>query len=85
MRYARRGMVTPEMEFIAIRENMKREEMLRMLPARHRTTRRAEFRRRFRSSSPASSFATKSRGPRHHPGQHQPSGNRADDHRPPSW
>src|SRR4030095_10557874 len=32
MHYARRGLVTPEMEFIAIRENMKREEMLRTLP-----------------------------------------------------
>src|SRR5205823_14069189 len=33
MRYARRGIVTPEMEFVAIRENMKREEMLRVLPS----------------------------------------------------
>ncbi len=33
MHYARRGIVTQEMEFIAIRENMKREEMLRTLPA----------------------------------------------------
>src|SRR5690242_20354564 len=33
MNYARRGAVTPEMEFIAIRENSKREEMLRSLPA----------------------------------------------------
>src|SRR3984893_10265141 len=32
MHYARRGMVTPEMEFIAIRENLKREETLAMLP-----------------------------------------------------
>jgi phosphomethylpyrimidine synthase len=32
MHYARRGLVTPEMEFIAIRENLKREEMLRTLP-----------------------------------------------------
>jgi phosphomethylpyrimidine synthase len=32
MHYARRGVITPEMEFIAIRENMKREEMLRTLP-----------------------------------------------------
>ena len=32
MHYARRGIVTPEMEFIAIRENLKREEMLRSLP-----------------------------------------------------
>ncbi|MGE5088877.1 MAG: phosphomethylpyrimidine synthase ThiC, partial [Candidatus Levyibacteriota bacterium] len=33
MHYARRGIVTPEMEFVAIRENQKREEMLRALPA----------------------------------------------------
>jgi phosphomethylpyrimidine synthase len=32
MHYARRGIVTPEMEFIAIRENCKRDEMLRTLP-----------------------------------------------------
>ncbi|HSS69467.1 MAG TPA: phosphomethylpyrimidine synthase ThiC [Casimicrobiaceae bacterium] len=33
MHYARRGIVTPEMEFVAIRENLKREEMLSTLPA----------------------------------------------------
>ncbi len=32
MHYARRGVVTPEMEFIAIRENLQREEMLKALP-----------------------------------------------------
>ena len=32
MHYARRGAITPEMEFIAIRENLKREEVLRSLP-----------------------------------------------------
>jgi phosphomethylpyrimidine synthase len=32
MHYARRGIITPEMEFIAIRENQKREAMLAMLP-----------------------------------------------------
>jgi phosphomethylpyrimidine synthase len=32
MHYARRGLVTPEMEFIAIRENLKREDMLKTLP-----------------------------------------------------
>src|SRR5205823_6222815 len=32
MHYAQRGIITPEMEFIAIRENLKREEMLRTLP-----------------------------------------------------
>ena len=33
MHYARQGVVTPEMQFIAIRENQKREDMLRTLPA----------------------------------------------------
>ncbi len=33
MHYARRGIVTPEMEFIAIRESLKRDEMLARLPA----------------------------------------------------
>jgi phosphomethylpyrimidine synthase len=32
MHYARRGIVTPEMEFVAIRENMQREAMLAALP-----------------------------------------------------
>src|SRR5258708_221765 len=32
MHYARRGIVTPEMEFIAIRENARRETMLNTLP-----------------------------------------------------
>jgi len=33
MHYARRGIVTPEMEFVAIRENLKRDEMLATMPA----------------------------------------------------
>jgi phosphomethylpyrimidine synthase len=33
LHYARRGIVTPEMEFVAVRENLKREAMLEMLPA----------------------------------------------------
>ncbi|MEP7063605.1 MAG: phosphomethylpyrimidine synthase ThiC [Betaproteobacteria bacterium] len=32
MHYARRGIVTPEMEFVAIRENLRREEMLAAMP-----------------------------------------------------
>jgi phosphomethylpyrimidine synthase len=32
MHYARRGIVTPEMEFVAIRENLRRDEMLAALP-----------------------------------------------------
>jgi len=33
MHYARRGIVTPEMEFVAIRENLQREALLERLPA----------------------------------------------------
>jgi len=33
MHYARRGIITPEMEFVAIRENLLRERMLATLPA----------------------------------------------------
>jgi len=36
MHYARRGLVTPEMEFIAIRENLQRERYLADLPAAQR-------------------------------------------------
>jgi phosphomethylpyrimidine synthase len=32
MHYARRGIVTPEMEFVAIRENLRRDEMLAAMP-----------------------------------------------------
>jgi phosphomethylpyrimidine synthase len=32
MHYARRGVVTPEMEFVAIRENLRREAMIAALP-----------------------------------------------------
>ncbi len=32
MHYARRGIVTPEMEFVAIRENLQREKMLKTFP-----------------------------------------------------
>jgi phosphomethylpyrimidine synthase len=36
MHYARRGIVTPEMEFIAIRENQRREGLAEALAAQHR-------------------------------------------------
>ena len=36
MHYARRGMVTPEMEFIAIRENQRREGLTKLLTQQHR-------------------------------------------------
>ena len=33
MHYARRGIITPEMEFVAIRENLRREQYLETLRA----------------------------------------------------
>ena len=36
MHYARRGLVTPEMEFIAIRENQRREGLTELLTKQHR-------------------------------------------------
>ncbi len=36
LQYARQGIITPEMEFIAIRENLGREETSPLLPAGHR-------------------------------------------------
>jgi phosphomethylpyrimidine synthase len=35
MHYARQGIVTPEMEYIAIRENQRREEMSALLQTQH--------------------------------------------------
>jgi phosphomethylpyrimidine synthase len=35
MHYARRGMVTPEMEFIALRENQRREELPELITRQH--------------------------------------------------
>ncbi len=76
--YARRGIVTPEMEYVAIRENLGREKLLRQGAVDGES---------FGASIP--DYVTPGIRPRrdrsrpgHHPEQHQPSGNRADDHRP---
>ena len=63
MHYARRGIVTPEMEFIAIRENLQREEMLAALPGdRDAAASRARASApRSPTSSRRSSCATRSR------------------------
>ena len=62
MHYARRGIVTPEMEFIAIRENLLRERCSRTLPEmRHAPASGRELRRGdSRGDDTASSCATKS-------------------------
>ena len=85
MHYARRGIVTPEMEFVAIRENGRREWMAEYLAD-------AEREQRLRGNPmgaqhPAAHHARvrARRGgarPRHHPGQHQPPRDRADGDRP---
>jgi phosphomethylpyrimidine synthase len=80
MHYARRGIVTPEMEFIAIRENQRMDaireaHLLQQHPGR-------ELRRQHPEVDHAGIRAQRSRArPRHHPGQHQPPGTGADDHR----
>ena len=83
LHYARQGIITPEMEFIAIRENLGREQHA------SRSTLHAPRPlggQSFGAAIPAHITpefvrAEVARGPRHHPGQHQPPGERADDHR----
>ncbi|MEI9904549.1 MAG: hypothetical protein WDN06_11650 [Asticcacaulis sp.] len=77
LEYARRGIITPEMEYIAIRENLRRSE-------NQETIRDGED---FGASIPdfiTPEFVRDEGGarPRHHPGQYQPPRGRADDHRP---
>ncbi len=75
--YAKRGIVTPEMEYVAIRENLGREQAL------GGRARRQVVRRRDPGPCDAGIRARRDRArPGDHPEQHQPPGNRADDHRP---
>ncbi len=80
MHYARRGIVTPEMEYISIRENQRAEQFSEMLKRQHPGM---NF-----GAEPADAYHARVRArrsgarPSDHPGQHQSSGNRADDHRP---
>jgi phosphomethylpyrimidine synthase len=86
MHYARQGIVTPEMEFVAIRENLRRQEYLdRLAAAGPMGARMAALIGR---QHPGQSFGAQHPGrdharirarrnrarPRHHPGQHQPPG-----------
>jgi phosphomethylpyrimidine synthase len=94
MHYARRGLVTPEMEYIAIRENLRRREYMEELRSSGPLgVKLAELMGRqhrgesFGAAIPAESHAAvrARRGrprPRHHPGEREPPGERADDHRP---
>ena len=79
MHYARAGVVTPEMEYIAIRENLARAN-----PDYNPDQHPGE---NFGASTPREitpEFGARGsgRGTRHHPEQHQPPGIRAHDHRP---
>ncbi len=82
MHYAKQGIITPEMEYVAIRENMKLAEAREagLLKEQHAG-------QSFGASHPQRDHrrvrAQRNRPrPRHHPGQHQPRGAGADDHRP---
>jgi phosphomethylpyrimidine synthase len=70
MHYARAGIITPEMEYVAIRENQEARRPRRLAaPA----TSRPEFRRLDSARDHARVRARRSRPrPRHHPQQHQP-------------
>ena len=73
LHYARQGLITEEMKFIAARENLGRSAL-----ARWQLVRRIDSR-----PDHGGIRARRDRArPRHHTGQHQSPGNRADDHRP---
>ena len=81
MHYARRGIVTPEMEYVAIRENQRLDAvrdamLLKQHPGRI-------FRRQHPEIHHAGIRPRRNRArPRDPAQQHQPPGKRADDHRP---
>ena len=75
------GIITKEMIYVAERENLGRKAALDVragTPGRRRELRRGAARIRHARVRARRSGAR----PRHHPGQHQPSRARADDHRP---
>ena len=76
MHYARRGIVTPEMEYIAIRENQKLEAVreAHLLKQHPGQSFGAALPKRITPEFVRDEVA---RGPRDHPGQHQPSGTRS--------
>jgi hydroxymethylpyrimidine synthase len=78
MHYARRGIVTPEMEYIAIRENGVCPSCAELRAGRLSAPDAPwpELRRHAAGGGDAGVRARRSRPrPRHHPGQHQPSPN----------
>ena len=75
--YARAGIITPEMEYVAIRENIGRAQR-----AGGRARRQVLGRQHPGLRDPGVRARRGRRRPRHHPGEHQPPGVRADDHRP---
>src|SRR5208283_1583532 len=76
--YARQGLITPEMEFIAIRENLGRDPHASRITQPRRPTLRCLHPL---SHHPRVRPLRSRPWPGHHPGQHQPSRERADDHR----
>ncbi len=88
MHYARQGIVTPEMEYVAIRENGKREWMKEYLgdPAREARLRGNPMGARIPEIVHARIRARRGGArTRHHPGQHQPPRGRAHGHRAQLW
>jgi hypothetical protein len=81
MHYARKGIITPEMEYVAIRENQKQAWMEQYLGNTEREARLAgnSFGASIPENHDARVCARRNRPwPRHHSCQHQPPRNRAD-------
>jgi phosphomethylpyrimidine synthase len=82
MHYARQGIITPEMEYVAIRENLPRSTSRACAPPAQGEDGRAagppapgqDFGAASPPRSPRSSCARSRPRPRHHPQQHQPPG-----------
>jgi phosphomethylpyrimidine synthase len=74
MHYAKRGIITPEMEYVALRENGRREWMAQYQQDAARELRLAgnSLGRRSRRSSPRIRARRSGARPRHHSGQYQP-------------
>ena len=82
LHYARRGIITPEMEYIAIRENLALEQAAVEAANREQHPRAELWRQYTGVRHPGICAQRGGRGPRGDPRQYQPPGERAHDHRP---
>ena len=82
LHYARKGMITPEMEYIAIRENLGREQVKERAQRIPQAGRAIVWREHPRIHHAGVCARRSGPGRAHHSREHQSSRKRADDHRP---